>query len=251
LENPTGDFEPWSSGAAAPFDPPSLVPATSVAQVQDARRISVTWTEAPINDVLLAFAAFSGMLGSGWLFGPMNAAQVAGPAAVLAWVIGGIAMLILAISFALKQVKGFPEIWIVYVALGTVTWITLCRLIRGEVMKHKNRDYVVAAKALGGGHLRSMIRHILPNVFHLVIIRFSLQFVFAIETEVILAYLGVGLSDPSIASWGRMINDAKQELIRGEFGNITGATLALFGLALAFNLLGDGLRDALDPKLNQ
>ena len=158
-------------------------------------------------------------------------------------------LLILALGFALKQVRGIPDIYVIYFALGTTTWITLCRLIRGEVLKHKSRDYVTAARALGGGHLRCLIRHILPNVVHIVIVRFSLQFIFAVETEVILSYLGVGIADAP--SWGRMIDDSKQELIKGEFMNLTGATVALFGLALAFNILGDSLRDALDPRLKQ
>ncbi len=158
-------------------------------------------------------------------------------------------LLVLAIGFALKQVRGIPDIYVIYFAIGTTGWVTLCRLIRGEVLKHKGRDYVAAARALGVSHARVLVRHLLPNVFHVVIIRFSLQFVYAIETEVILSYLGVGIQDPKIPSWGRMIDDSKQELIQGVFGNLTGATIALFGIALAFNIFGDALRDALDPKL--
>lgn len=157
-------------------------------------------------------------------------------------------LLILAVGFALKQTK-LPDIYVIYFSLGTTTWITLCRLIRGEVLKHKGRDYVTAARALGAGNARLLARHILPNVVHIVIIRFSLQFIFAVQTEVILSYLGVGISDSP--SWGRMIDDSKQELIKGEYMNITGATIALFGLALAFNVLGDALRDALDPRLKE
>jgi peptide/nickel transport system permease protein len=157
-------------------------------------------------------------------------------------------LLILAVGFALKQ-RELPDIYVIYFALGTTTWITLCRLIRGEVLKHKGRDYVTAARALGAGNARLLARHILPNVVHIVIIRFSLQFIFAVQTEVILSYLGVGISDSP--SWGRMIDDSKQELINGEYMNITGATIALFGLALAFNVLGDALRDALDPRLKE
>ncbi len=157
-------------------------------------------------------------------------------------------LLILAVGFALKQTD-LPDIYVIYFALGTTTWITLCRLIRGEVLKHKNRDYVTAARALGAGNARCLGRHILPNVVHIVIIRFSLQFIFAVQTEVILSYLGVGISDSP--SWGRMIDDSKQELIKGEYMNIAGATIALFGLALAFNVLGDALRDALDPRLKE
>lgn len=157
-------------------------------------------------------------------------------------------LLILAMGFALRTAGVNPN-YVIYFALGTTTWITLCRLIRGEVLKHKSRDYVLAARALGAGHARCLGRHIVPNVLHIVIIRFSLQFVYAIETEVVLSFLGLGPSD--FATWGQMIDASKLELTQGVFGNLFAATAALFGLALAFNVLGDSLRDALDPRLNQ
>jgi ABC-type dipeptide/oligopeptide/nickel transport system permease subunit len=135
----------------------------------------------------------------------------------------------------------------VYIALGATSWVTLCRLIRGEVIKHKEREYVQAAGAIGGGHLRKLFRHILPNVTHLIIINTSLQFQVAIKSEVILSYLGIGVQGEP--SWGTMIDDAKLEIARGVWWQLAGATLAMFIIVLAFNLLGDALRDALDPKL--
>jgi peptide/nickel transport system permease protein len=138
-------------------------------------------------------------------------------------------------------------IYAVYLALGLTTWVSLCRLIRGEFIKHKEREYVMAARALGAGHFRIIFRHILPNVLHIVIINFSLRFVFAIQAEVILSYLGIGVQD--MPSWGIMINDAKVELARGVWWQLAGATGAMFIIVLAFNVFGDALRDALDPKL--
>lgn len=135
----------------------------------------------------------------------------------------------------------------VYVALGATSWVNLCRLIRGEVMKHKEREYVQAAGAIGGGHFRKLFIHILPNVTHIVIINTSLQFQVAIKSEVILSYLGLGVQGEP--SWGTMIDDAKLELARGVWWQLAGATLAMFLIVLAFNLLGDALRDSLDPKL--
>jgi ABC-type dipeptide/oligopeptide/nickel transport system permease subunit len=135
----------------------------------------------------------------------------------------------------------------VYVALGATSWVTLCRLIRGEVMKHKEREYVLAAGAIGGGHFRKLFKHILPNVSHIVIINTSMQFQVAIKSEVILSYLGMGVQGEP--SWGTMIDDAKLELARGVWWQLAGATLAMFIIVLAFNLLGDALRDSLDPKL--
>jgi len=152
--------------------------------------------------------------------------------------------IMLLISITMILGKG---IFSVYVALGATSWVTLCRLIRGEVMKHKEREYVQAAGAIGGGHLRKLFLHILPNVSHIVIINTSLQFQVAIKSEVILSYLGLGVQGEP--SWGTMIDDAKLELSRGVWWQLAGATLAMFTIVLAFNLLGDALRDSLDPKL--
>ena len=151
-------------------------------------------------------------------------------------------MLLMSIAFILG--KGITT---VYIALGLTSWVGLCRLIRGEVMKHKNREYVQAADAIGAGHTRKLLKHILPNVTHIVIINTSLQFQVAIKSEVILSYIGLGVSGQP--SWGTMIDDAKLELARGVWWQLAGATVAMFLVVLAFNILGDALRDALDPKL--
>ena len=151
-------------------------------------------------------------------------------------------MLLMSIAFILG--KGITT---VYIALGLTSWVGLCRLIRGEVLKHKNREYVQAADAIGAGHTRKLVKHIIPNVTHIVIIFTSLQFQVAIKSEVILSYLGIGVSGQP--SWGTMIDDAKLELARGVWWQLAGATFAMFFVVLAFNLLGDSLRDALDPKL--
>lgn len=116
-------------------------------------------------------------------------------------------------------------------------------------MKHKNREYVQAASAIGAGHKRKLFKHILPNVTHIVIINTSLQFQVAIKSEVILSYLGLGVSGQP--SWGTMIDDAKVELARGVWWQLGAATLAMFVIVLAFNILGDALRDSLDPKLKR
>ena len=151
-------------------------------------------------------------------------------------------MLLVAITFILG--KGMHSI---YLALGLTGWVGLCRLIRGEVIRHKNREYVQAATALGMGDFRKLFVHILPNVFHIVIINFSLQFQIAIKSEVILSYLGLGVQNRP--SWGTMIDDAKLELARGVWWQLAAATMAMFFIVLALNILGDALRDALDPKL--
>ena len=135
----------------------------------------------------------------------------------------------------------------VYLAIGLTSWVDICRLIRGEVIKHKNRQYVLAAISYGCRRSRIIFRHLLPNVFHLVIIDFSLRFVSFIHAEVILSFLGLGETERP--SWGAMINDARLELSRGVWWQMTAATVALFLISLALNIFGDALRDSLDPKL--
>ncbi len=151
-------------------------------------------------------------------------------------------LLILAMSLVFGR-----GLYAVYLALGLTTWVSLCRIIRSEFIKHREREYVLSAKTLGAGASRQIFIHILPNVFHIVIINFSLRFVYSIQAEVILSYLGLGSQD--LPSWGIMINDAKVELARGVWWQFAGATGAMFLLILALNILGDFLRDSLDPKL--
>ena len=135
----------------------------------------------------------------------------------------------------------------VYLGIGLTTWVGICRLIRGEVIKHKEQAYVQAAYALGFGWPRILFRHILPNVFHVIIVTFTLRFPAAVSTEVFMSFLGIGVqNDPS---WGIMINSARMRLWQGVWWEMTFVTLAIFLLVLAFNLLGDALRDALDPRL--
>jgi len=135
----------------------------------------------------------------------------------------------------------------VCIAMGFTGWVGLCRLIRAEYMKHRDRQYVLAARSLGVSDLGIMFRHIAPNVIHLVIINFSLRFPGLILTEVVLSFLGVGIANEP--SWGAIINDSKQRLWLGNWWELAGATGAMFFLVLALNIFGDALRDALDPKL--
>ena len=135
----------------------------------------------------------------------------------------------------------------VFLGIGLTMWVGLCRLIRGEVIKHKQRPYVTAARSLGISHAGVIFRHILPNVFHIVIVTFTICFPAAINTEVILSFLGIGVQGEP--SWGEMINSARLRLWQGIWWEMGAATTAIFFIVLAFNLLGDALRDALDPRL--
>jgi ABC-type dipeptide/oligopeptide/nickel transport system permease subunit len=151
-------------------------------------------------------------------------------------------LLVLAISYLLG--KGLLSICI---AMSAVSWVGLCRLIRGEFIKHRTREYVLASRLLGANDFSLIFKHILPNVFHLAIITASLLSLNSVMSEVVLTYLGVGIQDGS--SWGTMISDATGELVQGIWWPIAAVTVSLFFLAYSLNMLGDALRDALDPKL--
>jgi len=158
--------------------------------------------------------------------------------------LSSIPYILLLVAIAAVMGKGMQT---VYIAIGLTSWVGLCRVIRGEFIKHKNREYVIAARSLGASHFSRIFKHIFPNVIHLVIINFSLLFQSAIKAEVFLSFLGLGVQNQP--SWGVMIDDAKLELARGVWWQLGGATLAMFFLVLAFNIFGDALRDSLDPKL--
>ena len=136
---------------------------------------------------------------------------------------------------------------IVILSLGFTDWVSLCRLIRGEVIKLRDSDMVTAARAIGLTEPRILFRHIVPNVSHLIIITFTLGAIGYLQVEVVLAFLGLGVT--SKPSWGRMIDDAKVSLLRGVWWEVTAATAAIFVICMALTLLGDALRDALDPKI--
>ena len=162
-------------------------------------------------------------------------------------VLASIPSILLQIALVLVLGKGVFQICI---ALGITSWVGLCRLTRGETLKHRDREYVRAAKALGVSDFRLLTRHILPNLLPVVIISVTLGFSGLILAESILSYLGIGV-DADMGSWGNMIDAARDELARDPiiWWNITSASVALFILVLAFNLLGDALRDAVDPRL--
>ncbi|MCL5103922.1 MAG: ABC transporter permease [Armatimonadetes bacterium] len=136
------------------------------------------------------------------------------------------------------------------IALGVTSWVGLCRLSRGETLKHRDREYVRAARALGASHGRILVRHILPNLMPIVIISVTLGISSLILSEAILSYLQLGVQ-AGVGSWGNMIDSARLELAREPviWWNLISASSALFILVLAFNILGDALRDAIDPRL--
>ena len=153
-------------------------------------------------------------------------------------------LLVLAIAAVLQQ-KGILSIVLI---LGLTGWTGVFRLIRAEYMKHKSREYVLAAKAIGVSHSRRMFVHIFPNVSHIALVQISILVVSFIKSEVILSFLGFGVP-VGVVSWGSMLNEAQSELILGKWWQLAAASIAMAVLVTAFSMFTDALRDALDPKL--
>jgi ABC-type dipeptide/oligopeptide/nickel transport system permease subunit len=151
-------------------------------------------------------------------------------------------LLLIAISYSLG--KG---LFAVCIALAATNWIGLCRMIRGEFIKNRESEYVLASKVLGASDFAIIFKHILPNVVHIAIVTASLMVLGAIKMEVLLTYLGVGIQDG--ASWGSMISAAPGELTNGIWWSLAGVVLSMFLIIYALNIVGDTLRDVLDPKL--
>lgn len=188
--------------------------------------------------IAIPLGVFLGLLGG--YFGGKTDSLVVWLCATVASMPG--LLFILAISMVVGQ--GLAGI---YLGIGLTTWVGVCRTIRAEVMKHKAKAYVQAARVLGYSHARIMFRHILPNVAHIILIQFSIRFPGAVATEVFISFLGIGVQGEP--SWGIMINNARLRLWQGVWWEMTFVTLAIFTLVLVFNHLADYLRDKLDPAL--
>lgn len=150
-------------------------------------------------------------------------------------------LLILAISYSLG--RGIESMC---VALAATGWVGIMRLVRGEVLKHKSKEYVLAAQMLGASSTRIMFGEILPNVLHVGIVTSSIVLLGAVKAEVILTYLGIGVQDG--ASWGLLISGASQDLTNDIWWPLAGTVTAMFGLIYSLSVVGDALRDALDPR---
>lgn len=134
----------------------------------------------------------------------------------------------------------------VFLALSLVGWITVARLIRGEVLRLKENAYVEAARAFGVKDVQILLKHILPNALGVLIVTLTFRIPSAILAESTLSFIGLGLTPPA-ASWGSLANEGWRAL-KFYPHLIVFPSLAIFITMLAFNFLGDGLRDALDPK---
>jgi ABC-type dipeptide/oligopeptide/nickel transport system permease subunit len=159
-------------------------------------------------------------------------------------VVLSIPFLVIAISIAYISHPGF---WLVIFVVGVLSFTYPARIVRGQVISIKEKEYVEAARALGAGPLRIMFIDLLPNVIAQVIVYGSLLIPLAIVSEASLSFLGVGIQPPT-ADWGAMINDASGYYQAGFWWYLVFPSVALLITTLAFNILGDSVRDALDPR---
>lgn len=153
-------------------------------------------------------------------------------------------MLVIVIGMALQS----NGLWVAFVAVGLTMWTEVARVVRGKILEVRERQYITAAKVLGLGNMRIIFGHILPNILGSVVVIATANFADAILIEAGLSFLGLGVPPP-VPSWGQMVNEGFNLITNPECLHlILFPSLAICLLVLSFNLLGNGLRDALDPK---
>jgi oligopeptide transport system permease protein len=149
----------------------------------------------------------------------------------------------------LMCILGKADIWNIFIALGISYWVGMARIVRGQVLSLKQQEFVLAARALGAKNLRIITRHLIPNCMGPIIVCLTMSIPSAIFTEAFLSFVGLGVSAP-MASLGVLCNDALDTYKTYPF-QLFFPSLAICLIMLAFNLFGDGLRDALDPKMRK
>lgn len=160
-------------------------------------------------------------------------------------VVWSVPTLLMVLSITLVLGKGF---WQVFLAVGLTMWVEVARVVRGQVLTLREKEFIEAAKALGYGNLRILFRHIVPNVIGPVVIISAANFASAILMEAGLSFLGIGVQPP-IPSWGNMIKDHYGYIILDQPYLAIFPGLAIMLLVLAFNFVGNGLRDAFDTRI--
>ena len=161
--------------------------------------------------------------------------------------LASIPSILLIVAFMLLFGQGLFNLCLI---MGISSWTGLCRILRGETLKLRELEYVQAAEAFGVNRATIILKHLIPNLMHIVLISSILRFSGLVLTEALLSYLQIGV-EPTTGSWGNMINTARLELAREPivWWNLAAAFTFMFGLVLPANLFGDAVRDALDPRL--
>ena len=151
-------------------------------------------------------------------------------------------------AYAIRQLdESMGGLFFIFIGIGITSWMTMARLTRGQILSIKQKEYVEAAHSIGASDLRIVFKHILPNILGPLIVSETLAIPGYITTEAFLSYIGLGVNPPT-PSWGSMIADGARA-IRGYPFQVLLPAFGLFITMFAFNFLGDGLRDAFDPKL--
>ena len=140
-----------------------------------------------------------------------------------------------------------PSLKTTVIVIGVSSWPGAARLVRGQFLQLKGQEFVTAARSVGAGPVRLMTRHLFPNALAIIIVEATLWLSYAILLEASLSYLGLGVQIPT-PSWGNMLQDGQRELLFGAWWLTVFPGSAIFITVLAFNLMGDGLRDAFDPR---
>lgn len=155
-------------------------------------------------------------------------------------------------AFPTVTARADLRLFLLCLILGLTGWAGLCRLLRAEVLKLRELEYVQAARAFGVSHWRIMRRHLLPNVMHIVLITMVLQFSGLVLYEAVLSYLGIGV-DPSMASFGTMIDASRTEMSRDPmiWWNLLAAFVFMLALVLAANIFADAVQKAFDPRMRK
>jgi len=206
------------------------------------RAAKASWHSLRIGFIVTLCAGFIGMvlgLVSGWYAGRW-------PDAAILWLTGVMEaipfyLFVAAVAYAFRQLN-----WSMELAMVVTFWTTMTRLVRAEVIRLKQRDFILSARAIGLSPVKTLTTHILPNALPVVLVQFSMIFIAAIKAEVILSFLGLGNS--SAISWGLMISESTQEVIAGHYLNFFSASILLFMLIYSVSLITDSLQTRTDPR---
>lgn len=141
-----------------------------------------------------------------------------------------------------------PGLLTIIIALSATGWTGMARLVRGQILQLKNQEFILAAQVLGAKFSRILLKHLIPNTFGVIIVNLTFTIPSAIFAESFLSFLGLGVQAP-VASWGTMTNDGMGVILTGDWWRLFFPALMISLTMFAFNVFGDGLQDALDPRL--
>jgi peptide/nickel transport system permease protein len=242
-------------GVIAPYDPDRIIPGTRNAAPSTEHWLGADTTGRDMLSRIIfgsRTALIVGVVSTvisiaiGMFFGAVAGFFGGWVDAVLSRIVDTLmAFPILALLLVLASIFG-PSVWTVTLIIGTTFWTGYARVVRADMLSVRERDYVLAARSIGARTPRLIVRHMLPNILGPVIVLATLGIGGTIITEAALSFLGVGVQPPT-SSWGRALNEARPHIVRyPHLAIFPGVMITL--TVLAFNVIGDGLRDALDPR---